>query len=67
VFAPLAAWAQQAGQVRRIGVLMAFAESDPQAQGRVAPFRKGLQTLGWEEGRNIHIDIAGRARPARHR
>lgn len=55
--APLAA-AQQAGQTRRVGVLMGLgAESDPRAQARVAAFRNGLQTLGWEEGRNIRIDI----------
>jgi putative ABC transport system substrate-binding protein len=55
--APLAAEAQPAGQMRRIGVLMAFAESDPQAQNRVAGFRKGLQKLGWAEGRNMRIDM----------
>jgi putative ABC transport system substrate-binding protein len=54
---PLAAGAQQTGQMRRIGVLMGLAESDPQAQARVAAFRKGLQTLGWAEGRNVRIDI----------
>jgi putative ABC transport system substrate-binding protein len=43
--------------MRRIGVLMGLAESDPQAQARVAAFREGLQMLGWEEARNIRIDI----------
>ena len=57
LFAPLAAGAQQTSQMRRIGVLMGLAESDPRAQARVAAFRKGLQTLGWAEGRNIRIDI----------
>src|SRR5574342_267760 len=57
LFAPLAAGAQQTSQVRRIGVLMGLAESDPRAQARVAAFRQGLQTLGWAEGRNIRIDI----------
>src|SRR5262249_52360498 len=58
LFGLLAAGAQQAGQMRRIGVLMGLgAESDLRAQSRVAAFRKGLQTLGWEEGRNIRIDI----------
>jgi hypothetical protein len=42
--------------MRRIGVLMAFAESDPGAQAWVAAFRDGLQKLGWAEGRNIRID-----------
>jgi putative tryptophan/tyrosine transport system substrate-binding protein len=53
---PLAARAQQP-EMRRIGVLMSLAESDPEAQARVAAFRKGLQTLGWAEGRNVRIDI----------
>src|SRR5262245_27781806 len=52
---PLAARAQQP-ELRRIGVLMSFAESDPEAQARVAAFREGLQKLGWTEGRNIRID-----------
>jgi len=54
---PLAVGAQQTSQLRRIGVLMGLAESDPQAQARVAAFRKGLQTFGWTEGGNVHIDI----------
>jgi putative ABC transport system substrate-binding protein len=54
---PLAASAQQADQMRRIGVLMSIAATEPGAQARVAAFRKELQELGWAEGRNIHIDI----------
>src|SRR3990172_9727096 len=57
LLAPLPAGAQSAGQMRQIGVLMGFDESDPQAQSRMAAFRQGLQTLGWAEGRNIRIDI----------
>jgi ABC-type uncharacterized transport system substrate-binding protein len=53
---PLAARAQQGERVMRIGVLMAYAESDPEAQAWVAAFREGLQKLGWAEGRNIRID-----------
>jgi hypothetical protein len=48
---PLTARAQQADRMRRIGVLMGFPESDPEAQLRVAAFREGLQKLGWTEGR----------------
>src|SRR5438132_9608982 len=54
---PLAARAQQRERVRRIGVLMSLAESDPEAQARVAAFRKGLHMLGWAEGRNVRTDI----------
>ena len=53
---PLAARAQQGERVRRIGVLTAYSESDPEAQARVGAFREGLQKLGWTEGRNIRID-----------
>jgi ABC-type uncharacterized transport system substrate-binding protein len=53
---PLAARAQQADRVRRIGVLMAASENDPERQGFVAAFREGLRKLGWTEGRDIWID-----------
>jgi len=53
---PLVARAQQGERMRRIGVLMAHAESDPEGQAFVAAFRAGLQKLGWTEGRNIRID-----------
>jgi len=54
---PLAARAQQsADQMRRIGVLMGFPESDSQAQGYIAAFRDGLHKLGWTDGRNVRID-----------
>jgi putative tryptophan/tyrosine transport system substrate-binding protein len=53
---PHAVRAQQPEPMRRIGVLMGFPESDPQAQSFIAAFRDGLQKLGWTEGRNIRID-----------
>jgi putative ABC transport system substrate-binding protein len=54
---PLAARAQQPERMRRIGVLMGYAETDPAAQAQVATLRQELQKLGWDEGRNIHIDV----------
>jgi hypothetical protein len=54
---PRATRAQQASRMRRIGVLMAYAKSDPEGQGSVAAFREGLQKLGWAQDRNIGIDI----------
>jgi putative tryptophan/tyrosine transport system substrate-binding protein len=54
---PLAARAQQSDQVRRIGVLMGYPESDTDARAWYAAFREVLQKLGWTEGRNTHIDI----------
>jgi len=49
--------AQQPERVRRIGVVMAYAESDSNAQAQVAAFRQQLQKLGWIEGSNIRFDF----------
>ena len=54
---PLMARAQQPERMRRIGVVMAYAGSDPNGQVQVAAFRQALQKLGWIEGRNIRIDF----------
>ena len=54
---PLAARAQQPEQMRRIGVLMNRAASDPEGQARLAAFRQALEQLGWSEGRNVRIDV----------
>ena len=53
---PLAARAQQAERVRRIGVLMGVLESLPVYRANLGALREGLQTLGWSDGRNIRID-----------
>jgi putative ABC transport system substrate-binding protein len=53
---PLALRAQQTERVRRIGVLMGWPESDPEAQSERAAFVQELQKLGWAEGRNLRID-----------
>jgi putative ABC transport system substrate-binding protein len=52
---PLAARAQQAERVRRIGLLMGTAD-DREGQARVTALTQGLQELGWTEGRNIQIE-----------
>jgi putative ABC transport system substrate-binding protein len=54
---PLAARAQQPERMRRVGVLMGYAESDAAAQTQVAALRQELRKLGWEEGRNIRLDV----------
>ena len=53
---PIAARAQQAERVRRIGVLAALAETDPSVQPMVAAFRSTLAKLGWTEGSNVLIE-----------
>ena len=53
---PLAAWAQQAGRVRRVGILMPFSPSDKEMQGRVQALKEELQNRGWTRGANIEFD-----------
>jgi len=53
---PLAARAQQAQSMRRIGVLMGFAENDAIIQGALAAFLHGLAEAGWVPGRNLTIE-----------
>jgi putative ABC transport system substrate-binding protein len=52
---PLAARAQQSAGLRRVGVLMAYADG-PLARSYTATFRRALAGTGWAEGRNIQID-----------
>ena len=54
---PLAARAQQAERMRRIGVLQGgSAADDPRSQPNIAAFLQALQQLGWTDGRNVKID-----------
>jgi putative ABC transport system substrate-binding protein len=54
---PFVARAQQAGGMRRIGVLLNRVADDPEAQARLKAFVQGLQQLGWAEGRNARMDV----------
>jgi putative ABC transport system substrate-binding protein len=54
---PSNARAQQGERVRRIGVLMATAENDPQGKANLSAFRQGLAELGWAEGRNVRMEF----------
>jgi putative ABC transport system substrate-binding protein len=53
---PLAARAQQPDRMRRIGVLMDMTQDDADASPRTVAFLRGLQQLGWTDGRNVRID-----------
>ncbi len=53
---PLAARAQQAERVRRVGVLLPAGADDPEYQARVGAFLQALALLGWTIGRNVRID-----------
>src|SRR5262249_53584343 len=57
-----AAWpavtsAQQGEKLWRIGVLVGYAEDDPEIKARLGGFRQGLERLGLSEGHNVRIDI----------
>jgi putative tryptophan/tyrosine transport system substrate-binding protein len=63
---PLVARGQQT--LKRIGVLVGFAEDDPATQRRVAAFIAGLRDLGWTTDRNVAIDLRyGAGNPERNR
>jgi len=53
---PLAARAQQVDRMPRVGVLIGYAEDDPEVKARLAAFRAGLAKRGWSEGRNVQIE-----------
>jgi len=53
---PVAARAQRQDRTRRVGVLMALAQTDPEAQVRAHAFEAGLRELGWVDGRNLRLE-----------
>ena len=55
---PLAARAQPAGRVRRVGVLIPFPDGhEPRVKDYLSAFKQRLHELGWDEGRNIRFDF----------
>ena len=52
---PLAPCAQPA--MRRIAVLLASRENDPEEQRRFDALLQGLRKLGWVDGRNMQLDV----------
>jgi putative ABC transport system substrate-binding protein len=53
---PLAGHAQQPERIRRVGVVIAYPETDSRAQAFVAAFAQALGRFGWAEEKNIRID-----------
>ena len=53
---PVAARAQQAERMRRIGVLFGAGPDDGEIQARHAAFLQALQQLGWTDSGNVRID-----------
>ena len=54
---PPATRAQQPDGVRRVGVLMGTEKDDPEAKDWLSAFIRGLQELGWSDGRNLRMDV----------
>jgi putative ABC transport system substrate-binding protein len=54
---PLDAFAQPSQSMRRIGVVMAYTEDDPNGQRQIGAFKERLTALGWIEGNNITVDV----------
>ena len=54
---PLAAGAQQSGRIRRVAVVMLYAENDREGQLRARALRDGLEASGWKIGSNLLIDF----------
>jgi putative tryptophan/tyrosine transport system substrate-binding protein len=52
---PLAARGQQGDRLRRVGVLIAYAEDDPDARARVSALVQALRGVGWVDGQNLQI------------
>jgi len=45
-------------RVRRVGLLIAVAENDPEGLRRVEAFRRSLEEVGWIDGRNVTIEVS---------
>ena len=55
---PVVARAQQQGdRVRRIGMLLPYAEIDPGGKLVFSALTQALADLGWADGRNVRIDV----------
>jgi putative ABC transport system substrate-binding protein len=54
---PLAGRAQQGDRVRRIGVLMAERENDPDQKRALSALTQALADLGWTDDRKVRIDL----------
>ena len=53
---PFVARAQQPERMRRIGMLVNFAEDDPEARRRIAAFQKSMSELSWVDGKNVRTE-----------
>ena len=57
VTGPFAARAQQPGRVRRIGFLSGLDGNDHESKVWFSGFMRGLEELGWTDGRNVRLEV----------
>jgi ABC-type uncharacterized transport system substrate-binding protein len=65
---PLTVRAQQGERMRRLGIIIGAAGEESETKARITAFLQELKHLGWDEGRNIRIEMratAGNAGAAR--
>src|SRR6516225_6476351 len=65
---PIALRAQPGGRMRRLGIIIGTAVEESETKARLAAFLQELKHLGWDEGRNVRIEMrasAGNAGAAR--
>ena len=65
---PLTVRAQQGDRMRRLGIIIGPAGDESETKDRIAAFLQELKHLGWDEGRNVQIEMratAGNAGAAR--
>jgi putative ABC transport system substrate-binding protein len=55
---PLAARAQQAARVQRLGVLSSADAGDPEGKAQLFAFYGGAAALGWADGPNLRMEIS---------
>jgi putative ABC transport system substrate-binding protein len=50
--------AQQSDKIRRVGLVpTGYRQTDPEGQARVAAFLDTLGKLGWNDGRNVRVEV----------
>jgi putative ABC transport system substrate-binding protein len=53
---PLAAYAEQSDRIRKVAVVFGVAD-DQEGRARLAALKKGMEALGWLDGRNVHFEV----------
>src|SRR5262245_3801583 len=58
---PLMARAQQGERMRRLGIIIGTAREESETKARITTFLQELKHLGWDEGRNVRIEMRASA------